>query len=938
MDLHSEFSHPRKRMRLSSPTFDDQVGDLSQEDINAFDSLEAQLSQAPNYAKQLPGSGPGKAFHKPNISPLVLTQYLSVDDEENPFCTTQGQISDTANVSGRERIYASFIKASAVNEKAGASSMREALNDSNIPDEAPPEVDYTAWFNSGAGNTFVGFQTAATAKQDALPGFQRPSIDGAKHKAFLIPSAVAFREAEEKMRRWEEDEHPSSPRPTPNEPGSSLVTQPLFSPRPAFSNASKVFSPTQVPETPTPAPHIRLANAEPPPTRIRSSFQSLGGKRQLKDFKSPLIAPASLHALFQPTVTANVSSPLRVHQSFSPASSQVLSTPAPLSPVRPSSVASQVMSQQPLGFTPRHNNTTRPRFVTPFKVATKPSDPGPSKLGITKHTPTPLRQGVVYPPSVSHSPSPSKLKDKRSQKIFDITSPPGRKTLATSGLHPQAFSAEELEDMNINFKELNQINPRTAVLYAFNNRSCAPPGPSNSSSPLLLGHAAALEELHRKGCSLATKAWIENHWSLVLWKLAGMVAFDPTSESKPAMKRWCWPEVIRQLMYRYERDLNGSSRPPLRLITIRDASAESPMVLCVSDIIWPTSGCDDNDIPTPPHPELEVTDGWYRLRARIDAPLARAVKKGKIRIGRKIAVTGAKLLSERKEGSEILEGYDSNVLLLSGNSSHMAPWHGKLGFQRGPFVATLNSLTADGGNIAVMMFEVIKAFPVAYIEFVEDGNGHKGRQGPYDAKEESKLSMQWKAKRDSHASKLWSEYEKRQSLMVDYAERLEQRAGSKFTAEHEDGPPDKIYDMYDTMQEDPAAAKGVISSISCQDASWLARHIRDKAVQERERASREVEQELESICPRREVRAFCVLLVKDARTHKYPSKRRAQVTVWDVPGLSVTEGCTGGPFASGQQFLVTNLVPTQLSAWMDRSSSSEVYLGTRKNSKWSCIR
>lgn len=96
---------------------------------------------------------------------------------------------------------------------------------------------------------------------------------------------------------------------------------------------------------------------------------------------------------------------------------------------------------------------------------------------------------------------------------------------------------------------------------------------------------------------------------------------------------------------RYERDLNGSSRPPLRLITIRDASAESPMVLCISDIIWPAGGSEANSAPGQNHPELEVTDGWYRLRARIDAPLARSVRKGKIKIGRKIALAGAKVSS-----------------------------------------------------------------------------------------------------------------------------------------------------------------------------------------------------------------------------------------------------------------------------------------------------
>jgi breast cancer 2 susceptibility protein len=66
------------------------------------------------------------------------------------------------------------------------------------------------------------------------------------------------------------------------------------------------------------------------------------------------------------------------------------------------------------------------------------------------------------------------------------------------------------------------------------------------------------------------------------------------------------------------------------------------------------------------------------------------------------------LSAERKDGQEVLEAYDSNVLVLTGNSSHMAPWHAKLGFQRSPFIATFNSLTADGGNVAVAAVEVIK--------------------------------------------------------------------------------------------------------------------------------------------------------------------------------------------------------------------------------------
>ena len=67
------------------------------------------------------------------------------------------------------------------------------------------------------------------------------------------------------------------------------------------------------------------------------------------------------------------------------------------------------------------------------------------------------------------------------------------------------------------------------------------------------------------------------------------------------------------------------------------------MVLCISDIIWPVASGSEEDTAPQTYPSLEVTDGWYRIRAQIDAPLARGVRKGKIKIGRKIAVAGAKV-------------------------------------------------------------------------------------------------------------------------------------------------------------------------------------------------------------------------------------------------------------------------------------------------------
>ena len=66
------------------------------------------------------------------------------------------------------------------------------------------------------------------------------------------------------------------------------------------------------------------------------------------------------------------------------------------------------------------------------------------------------------------------------------------------------------------------------------------------------------------------------------------------------------------------------------------------MVICVSKVIW-TEGQQGSDGMVEGVPELEITDGWYRLRAEVDGPLARATRRGMIRAGRKISVVGAKV-------------------------------------------------------------------------------------------------------------------------------------------------------------------------------------------------------------------------------------------------------------------------------------------------------
>ena len=121
-------------------------------------------------------------------------------------------------------------------------------------------------------------------------------------------------------------------------------------------------------------------------------------------------------------------------------------------------------------------------------------------------------------------------------------------------------------------------------------------------------------------------------------------SYTPVTLSVGLSPWYCWNIRFHQNpFYRYERELNSGHRPPLRQIATQDAPAAFPMVLCVSNIFWSPASATDDGVRIEPYPELEVTDGWYRLRAQIDIAMARAVWRGVIRVGRKIGVAGARV-------------------------------------------------------------------------------------------------------------------------------------------------------------------------------------------------------------------------------------------------------------------------------------------------------
>jgi len=236
-------------------------------------------------------------------------------------------------------------------------------------------------------------------------------------------------------------------------------------------------------------------------------------------------------------------------------------------------------------------------------------------------------------------------------------------------------------------------------------------------------------------------------------------------------------------------------------------------------------------------------------------------------------------------------------------------------------------------------FVITKLYPNAFLEFFEDQEGKKERRGPWNEKEETRLNEEWKRRYEIEASKRRVEYEKKAARYEGYIERLERKTGHSFRPGENDYAPDSIDTLYDTL-EYPDSATRTIAQISAIEAGWLALHIRKQNEAARELIGEEIAKELKTICPPRDVRAFRVLIVQDACTVRRPANRIAQLTVWDVLTLHLDEGSNkpGGGFDVAQRYMATNLMPQQQSAWMNCEPGSEVYLCTRRDTRWTRIR
>nr|XP_050853765.1 breast cancer type 2 susceptibility protein homolog isoform X1 [Vespula vulgaris] len=218
--------------------------------------------------------------------------------------------------------------------------------------------------------------------------------------------------------------------------------------------------------------------------------------------------------------------------------------------------------------------------------------------------------------------------------------------------------------------------------------------------------------------SLLPRDWIENHYKWIIWKLASMDRIKFNSISLP---RSLTPaNVMVQLKYRYDREIDRLQRPCLRRILEKDDSASKRMVLCVSYL---NESKDEENINTTPkvsninHWKMILTDGWYSIPASIDITMMNYIMSGKIREGTKLMTFGAELLN-LDQGCPPLEIPHDVSLKIHTNSTRRIKWDTKLGYARcpGPILIKLKNVCPNGGLIGKLKVVITRTYPMLYHE------------------------------------------------------------------------------------------------------------------------------------------------------------------------------------------------------------------------------
>ncbi|NXX78545.1 BRCA2 protein, partial [Urocolius indicus] len=453
---------------------------------------------------------------------------------------------------------------------------------------------------------------------------------------------------------------------------------------------------------------------------------------------------------------------------------------------------------------------------------------------------------------------------------------------------PKFYSTEELYTYGVS-KHCIQVNSTNAESFQFLMKDFF------SKEYLLAGNGmqiadggwliptdegkAGKKEFYRALCDtpgvdpkLISEAWVYNHYRWIVWKLAAMEVSFP----REFANRCLTPEtVLLQLKYRYDLEVDKSKRSAIKKITERDDAAGKTLVLCVSKVISlntvvSPSSSNKNVESKKAAAIIEVTDGWYGIRALLDPPLKAFLHRRRLTVGQKIIVHGAELVGSQN-GCTPLEAPDSLMLKVSANSTRRARWHTRLGFHRDPrpFPLPLASLHRDGGAVGCVDVLVQRTYPLQWMEKTPAGS-YVFRNSRAEEREAAKHAEDQQKKLEALFAKIQAEYEKHE------AERTPRRTPRSCIVTRQqihnlqDGA--ELYEAIESAT-DPGYMEGYLSEDQLKALNAHRQLLNDKKqtqIQEEFKKAVESSEQEGNGCSKRDVSTVWKLCVVDYRMQEKP--------------------------------------------------------------------
>lgn len=246
--------------------------------------------------------------------------------------------------------------------------------------------------------------------------------------------------------------------------------------------------------------------------------------------------------------------------------------------------------------------------------------------------------------------------------------------------------------------------------------------PPNGPAPLSVERMLAL--LRAAGGQLHGSdgvGWVERHLRQLLPKLRGYEAAWPSLRGLALTEE----RVLRQLRYRYEREVVRNERSVLRRIVEGDSHAAQPLVLLLAAAphtppLAPNGAGAGAAAPSATtgggeSVRVVLSDGWHFLDAQLDATLSRRLRSGALRPGLKLVLVGCRL-----DGAE--DG--APCLAVHANGARLARWDARLGRLRCRKMPhfSLRTLVPGGGVAPSVCVAVQRHYAVQCLHKAADGS------------------------------------------------------------------------------------------------------------------------------------------------------------------------------------------------------------------------